>query len=137
MSNDTILSSQRRNIEISLLLIRLTVFLVMLVWTIDKFTNPGHGARILESFYFIEGAGETIVMMMGAIEIVLIFAFVAGLWKKYTYGIILILHGLTTFASWKQYLEMNLLFYAAWPMLAACITLYLLRDLDVKFSLSK
>ncbi|MCP5380777.1 MAG: hypothetical protein H6912_00275 [Kordiimonadaceae bacterium] len=137
MSDDTFLTLQRRNIEISLLLMRLTVFLVMLVWTIDKFTNPGHGARILENFYFIKGAGESIIMVMGAIEIVLIFAFVAGLWKKYTYGIILILHGLTTFASWKQYLEMNLLFYAAWPMLAACVALYLLRDLDVKCTLSK
>jgi hypothetical protein len=29
----------------------------------------------------------------------------------------------------------NLLFFAAWPMLAACFSLYLLRELDTKFTL--
>jgi hypothetical protein len=31
----------------------------------------------------------------------------------------------------------NLLFFAAWPMLAACITLYLLRDLDTLWAMQK
>ena len=37
-------------------------------------------------------------------------------------------------SAFSQYLApfqgTNLLFYAAWPMLAACVTLYALRDLD-------
>lgn len=136
MNDNDALAAHKKNIEISLFLMRVTVFLVMLVWTIDKFTDPGHGARILEGFYYIGGAGETVIMALGAIEMVLILAFVAGMWKKYTYGIILILHSLTTFSSWKQYLDMNLLFFAAWPMFAACVALYLLRNLDRKFTLS-
>lgn len=44
----------------------------------------------------------------------------------------LLLHAVSTFSSFPQYLDpfKNLLFFAAWPMLAACIALYLLRDLD-------
>ncbi|MBT5074883.1 MAG: hypothetical protein HOJ34_14590 [Kordiimonadaceae bacterium] len=134
MNDNSNASAHQANIETSLFLLRLTVFLVMFVWTLDKFIDPGHGANILKGFYFISGAGETVIMIMGAVEMVLILAFLAGMWKKYTYGIVLLLHGLTTFSSWQQYLNMNLLFYAAWPMMAACVALYLLRDLDVKYT---
>jgi len=126
-------------LELSLFLLRITVFIVMLAWTIDKFVSPGHGARILEGFYNIGGVGETVIMIMGAAELVIILAFLAGMWKKYTYGFVMILHGLTTFASWSAYIppDVSLTFFAAWPMLAACITLFLLRDFDVKFVLGK
>ena len=75
------------------------------------------------------------IMIMGAVELVIILAFLAGMWKIYTYDFVMILHGLTTFASWNAYIppDVSLTFFAAWPMLAACITLFLLRDLDVKF----
>ncbi len=55
-----------------------------------------------------------------------------GLFKTWSYGIVLLMHGVTTLASWKQYLDAfdNLLFFAAWPMFAACIALFLLRKHD-------
>ncbi len=133
------ISDYQSHLELSLFLLRVTVFIVMLAWTIDKFVDPGHGIAILKGFYFIEGAGEFIVKALGAAELVLILAFVAGMWKKYTYGLVLLFHGLTTLASFDRYIppDVTLTFYAAWPMFAACITLYLLRDLDCKFTLSK
>ena len=46
----------------------------------------------------------------------------------------LLFHSISTLSSYKQYFAPfegpNLLFFAAWPMLAACLALYLLRDLD-------
>jgi putative oxidoreductase len=137
MNEQTSLEGYRKNIQICLFLLRITVFIVMFAWTVDKFVDPGHSINILQYFYFIDGASEIIVKIIGGAEMLLIFAFVAGLWKKYTYGLILLFHGLTTFASWKAYIppDVTLTFFAAWPMLAACITLYLLRDLDIKFSL--
>lgn len=139
MNEKVNIASYQNKLEWSLFLMRVGVFIVMFAWTVDKFTNPSHGARILESFYYIGGVGETIIMAFGAIEMLIILAFVAGLWKKYTYGIIMIFHGLTTFASWKSYIppDVTLTFFAAWPMLAACITLYMLRDLDIRYTLSK
>jgi len=50
----------------------------------------------------------------------------------------LVLHAVSTLSSFKQYLAPfdgpNLLFFAAWPMLAACFALFILRDLDKKWS---
>ena len=71
---------------------------------------------------------------IGAIEIIILLLFLVGYKKKYAYGAVLILHAVSTFSSFKQYLVPfegpNLLFFAAVPMLAACFTLFLLRDQD-------
>jgi hypothetical protein len=67
---------------------------------------------------------------------VLILAFVAGVQKRLTYGLVFVLHGISTLSSYRQYLDPfdNLLFFAAWPMLAACCALYSLRDLDTRWT---
>jgi hypothetical protein len=44
------------------------------------------------------------------------------------------MHTVSTFASWREYLSpyegSNLLFFAAWPMLAACLMLFMMREED-------
>jgi hypothetical protein len=76
--------------------------------------------------------------VIAAIELVILLKFVAGYKKKYTYGAVLVLHAVSTLSSFRQYLAPfdgpNLLFFAAWPMLAACFALFILRDLDKKWS---
>jgi uncharacterized membrane protein YkgB len=121
-------------LQLSLLLLRLGVFLVMLMWTIDKFINPGHAAKVYEKFYYITGMESAVMYAIGAIEIIILLMFLAGFMKKYTYGAVLIFHAVSTLSSFRQYAApfegSNLLFFAAWPMLAACIALFLLRDQD-------
>ncbi len=135
MSNNVI-SDNRERIEICLFLLRLGVFIVMFVWTMGKFFDPAHVIRYFDRFFLIEGLAMTLVFIMGALETVLVFAFLAAVWKRYSYGIVLFLHSVSTIMTWPQYtFDFPLYFFTAWPMLAACITLYLLRDLDVKFTL--
>lgn len=120
----------------ALLLLRLGVFIVMLMWTLDKFVNPQHSAAVYENFYGLGGVSAAAFMVIGALQLVVVLTFVAGFMKRYSYGIILVLHGISTLSSWQQYLDPfnNLLFFAAWPMLAACIALYMLRDLDTRWT---
>ncbi|ADE16006.1 conserved hypothetical protein [Nitrosococcus halophilus Nc 4] len=129
--------NEKNRIEWSLFLLRLGVFVVMAMWTIDKIISPDHAAKVFENFYFISGLRSEIMMGVGLVEMLIILAFLAGLWKRFTYGFVLVVHGISTLSSWKQYLEPNLLFFAAWPMLAACAALYLLRDWDRKFAIHK
>ncbi len=130
--------TQLARLQWSLLALRLGVFIVMFVWTLDKFVNPAHAAAVFEHFYGLAGFSKEIFYALGAAQLVLVLAFVIGLKKRLTYGLVLVLHGLSTFSSYKQYLDAfnNLLFFAAWPMLAACLALYLLRDADSKFSVN-
>jgi hypothetical protein len=110
----------------------------MFMWTIDKLFNPEHAGKVYEKFYHIAGLESVVMYAIGAIEIIILLLFLVGYKKKYTYGAVFILHAVSTFSSYKQYLAPfegpNLLFFAAWPMLAACFTLFLLRDQDKKWS---
>ncbi len=121
-------------LPLSLLLLRLSVFLVMLMWTIDKILNPDHAAAVYEKFYFIGGVTPTLLLGIALAELALLLAFVAGIAKTYTYGAVLLLHAVSTLSSYQQYLNPfegpNLLFFAAWPMLAACLALFWLRAED-------
>jgi len=40
----------QNRLQWSLFSLRLGVFIVMIMWTFDKFVNPGHSARIFEHF---------------------------------------------------------------------------------------
>ncbi len=136
MQNNTNIQNR---LKWSLLSLRITIFIVMFVWTLDKFVNPAHGMAIFEKFYGIGGVPETAVYVMGAFQLALVLAFLAGLAKKYTYGLIFILHGGSTLSSFPQYLDAfnHLLFFAAWPMWGACFALFLLRDADTTFAFGK
>ncbi|MEX1058097.1 MAG: hypothetical protein WED11_10210 [Natronospirillum sp.] len=123
----------------SLFLLRAGVFIVMFMWTLDKFLQPEHAAAIYENFYAIGGLGAATFYIIGAIQMVIILAFVAGVMKTWSYGAVLLFHSVSTFSSYNQYLDAfnNLLFFAAWPMLAACVAVFLLRDFDTRYTLGK
>ncbi|MDZ7641578.1 MAG: hypothetical protein U5J62_06115 [Desulfurivibrio sp.] len=71
-------------------------------------------------------------------EIVIVAAFLFGIAKRFSYGTA---RHFNTFILQTGYLAPydgpNILFFAAWPMLAVCLALYLLRDRDVLFTVSK
>jgi putative oxidoreductase len=132
--------NDRNRIDVALLVLRITVFLVMFIWTIDKFVRPEHAVSVYEHFYFLPGLGLTIVYSIGVAELVLLLGFLIGFAPRLTYGLVLLLHAVSTFSTFRQYLhpfeDVNILFFAAWPMLGACFTLYYLRDLDTLWSIS-
>ena len=124
-------------LPLALAFLRLSVFLLMFMWTIDKFLNPEHAARVYANFYFLGGLGAVAMSLVGIIELVIIIGFVLGVQKPVTYGAVLVFHGISTLSAFRQYLHPfdgpNLLFFAAWPALAACYALYVLRDLDTRW----
>lgn len=127
--------SSLRHLPLSLLLLRLGVLAVMLPWTLDKFVRPEHAAAVFGNFYLMPGLGEAAFYVIGAVQLAVLTGFALGVMKVWTYGLVLAMHTVSTLSSWKMYLTPfadgpNLLFFAAWPMLAACVALFLLRDHD-------
>lgn len=125
----------RKPLATTLLLLRSGVALVFFMWTLDKLLNPVHAAGIFEHYYQIAGAGSALMVGIGIAQLVLVAAFATGTFRKYSYGLIAILHAVSTASACQNYLnpweKPNLLFFAAFPMLAACIGLWLLRTWDV------
>ena len=138
MNQATDQSTHQEKLSIALLVLRLTIFLVMLMWTVDKFVNPDHAIRVYEAFYFIPGVQVSIMTILAIIEMIILLMFLAGFMKKYTYGAVLIFHSFSTFSAYANYFNpfegANLLFFAAWPMWGACLALFMLRDADTKLS---
>ena len=136
---ETIMKNHNASLPVALLGIRISIFLVMFVWTLDKFINPAHSTKIYEKFYFITGLENSTLYLLAGMEFIILVGFLIGLYKNFTYGCVLIFHAISTLSSFKQYLApfegANLLFFAAWPMLAACVALYLLRDDDVMLTI--
>ncbi len=128
-------------LPLALLLLRLSVFLVMFVWTVDKFVEPQHASKIMAEFYSIGGIGSALIYFLATIELVVVLAFLVGFVKRWSYGLVLLLHAISTLSSYQKYLNPlqppNLLFFAAIPMLAACFVLYYLRDADVLWTIKK
>ena len=133
--------STTRKLEISLFALRLGIAMVMLPWALDKLVRPEHSAQVFAGFYAMPGLGETAFVILGIGQLLLVLAFLAGIARTWTYGAILLLHAVSTLSSWRQYLDpyegVNLLFFAAWPMLAACLALFLLRDQDRLLTLGR
>jgi len=123
-----------KDVRQPLLLLRLSVVVVMAVWVGNKFLNPDHTAAVFQNFYMIPWVTPEVSYGIGVIQGLIVLAFLVGFRKTWSYGLVLFIHAVATVASWRMYLDpyegANILFFAAWPMLAALVTLYALRDQD-------
>src|SRR5438034_10087341 len=118
----------RNRVGVALLVLRVTIFLVMLVWTIDKFVEPQHASKIMEHFYFIKGVSSSMVYVIGALKLTVLVGFVDEFAKKWTYGFVFLCHAVYTLLIYNHYLHQLfshlLLFFAVWPILGVCFLLY-------------
>lgn len=124
-----------KRLAFPLFLLRISIFLVFLIWTLDKFLNPGHATVVFQKFYMISNIGPTLLNIVGTVQLLIIIAFLVGFQKKYSYGLVLILHTISTLSSWKMYFipfskSPAILFYASIPMLAGCYILFVFRNYD-------
>ena len=124
----------RTQLSIALLLLRLGIAAVMVIWTVDKFFRPEHTATVFEKYYMYPGLSMGVAYAIGAVQAALVIAFIIGLFRTWSYGLILLLHTISVVSCWKQFLapfeKFNILLYAGIPMLSACIALWMLRRFD-------
>lgn len=129
--------SQQRRIEIAILLLRLSLGGFLLLWGIDKLVAPFSTVITFRGFYGL-AINSTVAITIGVLEIALALAIIAGLFKTLSYGLGLVMHATSVVVTHKQWLAPfgdNHLFIAALPVLGAFIVLFMLRDLDRRWSL--
>lgn len=126
--------------QIALFILRISLWIFLLIWSIGKLVDPEHAIRIFSHFYQLSISPD-IAVAVGLAEALLSVLFVVGAWKRYTYGLGLILHFISFAASSGKLLNPfphpNDLFVAGIPVLAAFFLLYLLRDRDVLWAVSR
>lgn len=136
----TATATRDRALETSLLLLRLSLGVFFLVWSIDKITNPGHTQAVFENFYMMPISPE-IALAAGIVQTVVVAAFMAGAFKTLSYGALMLMHTVSTLSTWQQLVTpyqggAAILFWAAVPVLFALIGLFVLRERDRLLSIS-
>ncbi len=132
-----ITSKTRGRFGAALAILRAGLGVFLLVWGLEKFVIPAQSVAIYGYFYGIP-ASEALAYGLGSLELLLALAIVAGAFRRLSYGIGLLVHFATTVATSRLIVdpwglisgEPQHLYFAAVPVLAAFIALYLLRDLD-------
>ncbi|MEM8839832.1 MAG: hypothetical protein AAGE89_17220 [Pseudomonadota bacterium] len=119
------------SIAYSLFSLRLTVFMLMIVWAALKLADPSRYSGIFQSFYGID-FGATLVLILGAAQILFLLAFLAGAFKRVTYGGVLLMNLASMVVSFPRMMD-NQLFVAAIPVFGASLALYLMREYDSLF----
>lgn len=130
---DTLSQKLQRRLPIALAVLRATLGLFLALWAVEKIVVPKGTVDIFSSFYGLEITVDMSVWI-GAAELVLVAAFLAGFWRRLTYGLAFLFHAVSVASTWQQLLDPigppNHLFTAGVPVLAGFAALYLLRDWD-------
>ena len=131
--------SRAEPLQVALLVLRVSLAAFFLIWSVEKILAPELALRVFQTFYFSSPSTE-ILIALGVLQTAIVLAFLAGLFKTWTYGLLLAMHAVSTASSWERLLNPyeppNHLFWAAIPVLGALLALFLLRRRDNLLTLS-
>lgn len=124
-------------LALALLIIRWSAAAFLLVWALDKILGPAAALSTFSKFYApLDSAA--VITAIGVAQLALVLAFAAGAFRTWTYGAVVVMHAVSTLASWTKYMDPwarpNILFWAALPVLGALIALFILRKRDTLFA---
>ncbi|KST68986.1 hypothetical protein [Mastigocoleus testarum] len=128
-----------RTLQLSLAIIRISSVLFFLVWSIGKMIAPELTQKVFATFYFSE-ISPVISCVLGVFQSLIALIFMVGLWKTFSYGLILGMHTTSVISTYQQLLNPyeppNPLFWAGVPVLGALVALFMLRKRDRLLTLS-
>jgi putative oxidoreductase len=124
----------------SLLVLRISLGLLMVIWGIDKLVNVEHGLAVSRLVYLDLFSSKTLLQAFGVLQVSLGLAVVLGWLRRFAYPALLLITGATLLGVWRSvvdpwgwYLEgSNVLFYPSLIIFAAAWVLYCFRDEDVR-----
>ena len=99
------ISNIQQKLRPALLALRLGIGIVFVMWTVDKFANPEHAAKVFEKFYGIGSMAASMTYLVGALQSAVLIAFICGAFRSLTYLAVLIMHAVSTLSSYQQYLD--------------------------------
>ncbi|MBC8048877.1 MAG: DoxX protein [Chitinophagales bacterium] len=127
-----------KNLELSLVLFRLATVAFLLVWVFQKLLVPAGAQGVFKTFYFSE-LPVVLISAFGVAQLLIVLAFGLGFLRFWSYGAVIIMHAVSTLSTIPRLMDPftkpNALFWAAVPVLAGLVGLFLMRDRDRLFSI--
>jgi len=121
---------------VALLILRFSLGIFLLQWSIEKLILPSATIRIAQGFYSVSlpVAGS---YALGIAELILSLALLFGAYRTISYGLSLLVHTVTVLVSLRQLFDPfglakvgNHLWIATWPTWGAFAALFLMRSSD-------
>lgn len=122
----------------SLLLLRISLGLLMVIWGVDKLANVDHAIAVSEHFYLGLMSAPIMWNIFGCLQTLLGVAVILGLWRKFAYPAQAVISGVTMLGVWKSIVDpwgwmlegSNVLFYPSLIVFASCLVLWAFRSED-------
>lgn len=120
----------------SLVLLRVSLGLFLVVWGGDRLVNPEHAVAVSEGFYGGLLSAPWVLAVVGVVEIVAGALIVAGVARRVTYPFLLLITTTGMLAVWRSILDPlelvmeggNPVFFASLVIWAASIALWALGE---------
>jgi putative oxidoreductase len=124
---------------LSMVVLRISLGLLMLIWGVDKLVNVEHGMLVSERFYLGAFSVPALLQAFGVAQMTLGTLIVLGLFGKYLYPVLVVITGVTLLAVWRsiidpwgRYLEgANALFFPSLVIFAGALVLMGFREFDL------
>ena len=90
---------------VSLFLTRFSVGWLMVIWGVDKLVDVDHAVRLSDAFYAGIISAPLVWQVLGVAQTALGILVVVGLFRKYTYPILLTITGITLISVWASVID--------------------------------
>ena len=112
-------------------MLRVSIGYLLVIWGVDKLVNPAHGLAVSDRFYLGGFTFPELMPVFGIAELILGALVIAGVWRRYTYPVVVIIAATTTAGVWRSIVDpwgwylkgANALFYPSLIILAASLVL--------------
>lgn len=120
----------------TLLLLRASLGLLMIVWGLDKLANPGHGMKVAARFYFGMPLSTQVMPALGIAQIVLGILVMLRVRERETLAVLAMLTGITLLGVWRSVIDpwgwyltgTNALFFPSLIIFAGAVVLFAFRE---------
>jgi putative oxidoreductase len=124
----------------SILSLRVSIALLVLIWGIDKIVDPEHAIRVSDNFYFGLLSVSSLMPLLGGAQVVVALLALVGLFRRWVDPVILLINLGSLLGVWKSivdpwgwYLEgTNALFFPSLIIAAGCLVLIAFRDEETR-----
>lgn len=119
----------------ALLIMRLSLAAFMGVWSSLKFYRPSWFENVFQNAYGLSFISADVSVYFGALQMALVLVFAIGLWRTYSYGLIMLMQAAGVIGSYSSLMNFtkypNNLLWTSVPALGAIIALWLMRECDL------
>lgn len=132
--------SDKRRLEIALLILRLSIGSFLAVWASLKFLRPEWMVNVFTNAYGLSWVTQDLAFIVGSLQALVVLAFITGFARTITYGFVAMMHATGVIASIPNLMEFtrypNNLLWTSVVTLGALIALFIMRNSDNLLSLS-